>query len=58
MRLVATEYVFPSVSAARIDGAGLSPQLTATTMRFPARLLAWKVCAIVPDGVSLDDPAA
>src|SRR2546426_2828041 len=38
-------------------GAGLSPQLTATTMRFPAVLLAAKACAMEALAESFVKPA-
>jgi len=39
-------------------GAGLSPQVTATTMRSPARLLPVNACVIVPPDESSVEPAA
>jgi hypothetical protein len=39
-------------------GAGLSPQVTATTMRLPPRLLLVKACVIVPADVSSVEPDA
>src|SRR5262249_38945128 len=55
--LGATAYVLPLVSVALIDGAVRSPQLTATTMRLPAVLLAVNAAAIVEAATSLVAPA-
>src|SRR5262249_46567851 len=56
--LVATAYVLPRGSAARMAGAGLSPQLTATTMKLPTVLAAVNACAMGPLGTSLVEPDA